>query len=138
MQPRFIVEPEVAGELGHDSVLDSSVHPPVVKALHYHFQGWLGDVLLETFPAFIIQDDAAEYLIASGFTGFELRDLKVTYNPDFDLSGSMPRFSWLFIMGDKEKDDFSTLEDGRLIVSERALDLLNKVGISNAIVQKFI
>lgn len=134
--PRFIVEPEVAGELGSDSVLDRSVHPPVVKALHYHFQGWLGDVLLETFPAFIIQDDIAENLIASGFTGFELKDLKVSYSADFQLSESMPSFSWLFIMGDNEIDDFYTFEDGRLIVSERALNFLNKHGISNAVVQE--
>ena len=38
-----VVEPEVAGALGDRTEMDSSIHPPIVKRLHYEFQGWLGD-----------------------------------------------------------------------------------------------
>lgn len=42
----FYIEPEVAGGLGRNTVMNRAVHPPVVSKLHYHFDGWLGDVLL--------------------------------------------------------------------------------------------
>lgn len=44
-----LIEPEVAGSLGKETELDSSVFPPHVKKLHYEFDGWLGDDILESF-----------------------------------------------------------------------------------------
>ena len=46
----FVLKPEVAGELGEASIVDTSHWPPIVENLEYHFQGWLGDVLLASFP----------------------------------------------------------------------------------------
>lgn len=43
------IEPEVAGGLGEETQMDSTVHPPLVKKLHLEFEGWLGDDILETF-----------------------------------------------------------------------------------------
>lgn len=50
------LEPEVAGGMGNDTILDNSVHPPIVTFLHYHFSGWIGDDILETFPYFIFSE----------------------------------------------------------------------------------
>ncbi|CDX39985.1 hypothetical protein MPLSOD_40275 [Mesorhizobium sp. SOD10] len=48
----FYLEPEVSGGLGDDTVMDTGVHPPpVVARLHYEFDGWLGDVIVTSFPA---------------------------------------------------------------------------------------
>ncbi|WP_241280098.1 hypothetical protein [Chryseobacterium cucumeris] len=44
---RFI-EPEVAGGLGEQSQLDNSFLPPLIKNLHYEFEGWLGNDLVES------------------------------------------------------------------------------------------
>ena len=49
----WLVSPEVAGELGDGTVMDTAVHPPWVSRLHHRFQGWLGDDLLECFPCFL-------------------------------------------------------------------------------------
>ncbi|MFY9952572.1 MAG: hypothetical protein WAK54_05070, partial [Bradyrhizobium sp.] len=65
----FFVEPEVAGGLGPLTVMDTTTHPPIVSKLHYHFDGWLGNVLLETFPCFIVTDGARQALQAIGATG---------------------------------------------------------------------
>lgn len=35
----YYLEPEVAEGIGHNSVLDVSVHPLVVSKLHYYFDG---------------------------------------------------------------------------------------------------
>lgn len=43
MNKFFALEPEVAGGLGPNTVMDRSVHPPRVSHLHYVFDGWMGD-----------------------------------------------------------------------------------------------
>lgn len=63
--PTYYVEPEVAGELGPGSVVDSSVHPPVVSRLEYVFTDWLGDCIVETFPCYIVTADAADSINAA-------------------------------------------------------------------------
>jgi hypothetical protein len=50
----FQIAPEVAGGWGRNTVMDRSIHPPHVTKLHFEFDGWLGDVLLESFPCYII------------------------------------------------------------------------------------
>ena len=34
----FYIQPEVAGGLGKNTVMDRSVHPPIVSRLHYEFR----------------------------------------------------------------------------------------------------
>ena len=72
----FYVQPEVAGGLGALTVMDTTTHPPIVSKLHYHFDGWLGNVLLETFPCFIVTDGARQALQAIGATGANSTRLK--------------------------------------------------------------
>ena len=50
----YAIEPEVAGGLGPNTVMNRTLHPPAVSKLHYNLDGWLGDVLLETFPALLL------------------------------------------------------------------------------------
>jgi len=138
MMDYYIVEPEVAGGLGRRTKLDRSVHPPIVHSLHYEFEGWLGDALLETFPVFIVTEVAAETILAARLTGVEFSDLEVTKSEQFDELchlNRLPNFVWLKPSGVIRNDDFSCANDGRLIVSERALQVLKKVGIDHASVE---
>ena len=52
----YFIEPEVAGGWGGNTIADTSVHPPKISKLHYQFDGWLGDDLLESFPCFIVSE----------------------------------------------------------------------------------
>lgn len=72
----FLVEPEVAGGLGKYTIMDRNTHPPIVSKLHYQFDGWLGDVLLESFPCFIVTEAAKLKLQAVGATGIRFDELK--------------------------------------------------------------
>ncbi len=54
MSNYYVVEPEVAGGCGPHSVVDQQHGRPKVLRLHYVFEGWLGDDLLESTPCFII------------------------------------------------------------------------------------
>lgn len=138
--PYFIVEPEVAGGLGDRTEMDRSVHPPVVTRLHYQFDGWLGDALVESFPAFIVTEAASEALIAAGLTGVEFSEAEIATTEtfrEFYPGRDLPSFVWLKPVGQAARDDFGTAADGRLVVSQRALDVLRECGLDHAVVEAF-
>ncbi len=133
---RFIVSPEVAGELGADTVMDTSVHPPRVSRLHYELHGWLGDDLLESFPVFVVTDRLARALRGSDLSGWRLGPVQVTKSDEFEElhpDRELPGFFWLQVDGDGAAD-FALSADHRLEVSERALELLRRFQIDNALV----
>jgi hypothetical protein len=137
----FYVEPEVAGELGDRTVLDSTVHPPRVDKLQYKFVGWLGDSLLESFPCVIATQDAADALAKFGITGVQFADLEVTVSDEFHAlypERELPTFRWLQVDGIAGKDDFGIASDYRLVVSGKGIDLLQPYGIGNALIEPFV
>ena len=52
-----------------DTDTDTTTTPPQVHGLHLVLDGWDGDALTECYPCFLATRDAAEQLVASGFTG---------------------------------------------------------------------
>jgi hypothetical protein len=95
---------------------------------------------LETFPVFIVTEDAKNALLESGLTGMAFDEVEVTLSDLFQelyAGRTMPTFAWLK-PGQAGEGDFGVAADGCLVVSERALDLLQRLGISNASVEPFI
>jgi hypothetical protein len=137
-----IVEPEVAGGWGENTVADSSTHPPRVSKLHYRFDGWLGDAILESFPCYIATEEAKRKIETIGATGVQFADVEVSVSEQFkDLYGDrqIPKFRWLQILGKAGQDDFGILPapDLRLVISDRILEALRQLGISHATIQPF-
>ena len=134
----FSIEPEVAGDLGENTIMDSNRHPPLVKKLHYEFITWLGDALLESFPCFIVTESGMKKLQAASLTGINFGPVEVTASEefqDFYPDRKLPTFAWMQAQGVPGQDDFSIGPDFRLVVSERALQVLRELGISHAKVQ---
>jgi hypothetical protein len=132
---RWVVSPEVAGELGDDTRLDSSVHPPKVYRFHHRFEGWLGDELLEAFPCFLVSSDLAKALEEERLVGFSLGEVQVSVSPEFQelYPGCvLPEFRWLKITGENRDADFRLTSDFRLEVSSKALKVLRKFRIAHA------
>lgn len=128
------LEPEVAGELGSQTIMDNSIHPPLVKKLHYQFSGWLGDDILESFPCYIITKKLEDHINLSNFTGVKFDDLIVTkgetfveMNPDIDL----PEFKWMQVTGQAGVHDFGLAKDFRLVISNNVFDLLSNFNIAH-------
>ncbi|MBA4017919.1 MAG: hypothetical protein C0483_12145 [Pirellula sp.] len=122
-----VLEPEVAGGWGERTVADTSIHPPRVTVLHYKFDGWLGDELLESFPCYIVTSQLGRALTAAGLNGFRLAVVEVTASEQFaemypDVH--LPAFEWLQVVGVAGVDDFGVSADHQLVVSERARDVL--------------
>jgi hypothetical protein len=74
----YLIEPEVAGGWGENIIVDVSVHPPIVKKLHYEFDGWLGDCIVEGFPSYLITKDVQKQLIVSRMTGVCFDEVEVS------------------------------------------------------------
>ncbi|MEQ1810610.1 MAG: hypothetical protein ABL889_11830 [Terricaulis sp.] len=132
----YLLEPEVAGGLGEHTIMDRRVHPPIISRLHYHFDGWLGDAILETFPSFIVTQKAQEALLAEGISGIAFDRVEISVSDAFQElypGRQLPKFVWLKPEGKVGHEDVGTVEDGRLVVSQRALDVLSGLGISNAL-----
>ncbi|MET3448212.1 hypothetical protein [Ralstonia sp. 1138] len=133
----FFLEPEAAGGLGENTILDASLHPPRIDRLHVELGGWLGDAILETFPCVMATKLAAEALERNGATGIELAELEVSASAVFHEmhpARKVPSLYWLKVTGDAGKHDFGIATDLRLVVSEKALDVLRPFGIQHALI----
>lgn len=136
----FMLEPEVAGGLGEHAELDTSIYPPRVTHLHFQFEGWLGDDLLETFPIFLVSESLATKLAESRLGAFTFRDAEVTLSPEAEemLAGrSLPAFRWWDVSGRAGVDDFGVTDKAELVVSDRALAVLREGRIDQCDVTEY-
>ncbi|MER9328179.1 hypothetical protein NKJ26_19475 [Mesorhizobium sp. M0152] len=120
--------------------MDTSVHPPVVSKLIYQIEGWFGDVIVTTFPCFLVVAEVKQALQNIGFSGASFAHVEVTKSDDFlELQPhvELPQFVWLKVNGKAGHDDFGIASDLRLVISERMLDLLNDFGIPSATVEPY-
>ncbi|GAA3989203.1 hypothetical protein GCM10022247_04650 [Allokutzneria multivorans] len=130
----YIVQPEVAGDFGDNTVLDFSVEPAVVTRLEYRFSDWLGDAVLECTPCFIVTEALAAAITEAGLTGVEFDELEVSLSPEGEelIEEPLPRWKWLRFTGKAHQEDLGVDEDFMLVVSERALAVLREHGLNNA------
>jgi hypothetical protein len=134
----YLVEPDVAGELGPGTEMDTSVHPPIVSRLEYLFQGWYGDELIESFPCYLATAALVGRLQAHGLTGYRAAEVLITVSPEMrelQPDAALPSFVWLQIVGTRGVDDFALAEDYRLVVSPAAMSVLQG-SIDGAIVEE--
>jgi hypothetical protein len=135
------IEPEVAGGIGADTKLDTTVHPPTVYQLHYEFGGWLRNDIVESFPCFIVTENLKEAILKSRLSGVDFDYVKVTTSNEFDelYPGLvLPPFNWMKILGKAGEDDFGISDKLLLVISEKAYNLLSLFDISAADVHDYI
>jgi hypothetical protein len=130
----YVLDPEVAGELGKNTVMDVSVHPPLVSNLHYELDAWLGDDLIQSFPCHLVTDRLKNTIENTSLTGVSFAPFEFELSANFKElhpSEEVPGFAWLKIFGKAGKDDFGVEAEGRLVVSERALKSLKKFALEH-------
>ncbi len=135
----YSLEPEVAGGLGDGTVMDSSVHPPHIEKLQYVFDGWPQDGLITSFPCFLVIKELGLELYHKHCSGFHLESLDVSTSDQFsDLYEGkvLPDFFWLKVNGVPAVDDFFIDEELRLVVSEKALEIIKLYGVNNADIEE--
>lgn len=140
MTAYYQIEPEVAGGWGESTEADTSTHPPTVYFLHYEFQGWLGDELLESFPCFLVTQRVGQALQEAGLVGYRLEEVKVSVSSEFlEAQGDLmlPEFHRLKITGRAGQADFGMSESLLLTVSEQALAVLRRFPLAHAEVSEW-
>jgi hypothetical protein len=128
----YYLEPEVAGWL-RDSPDELKAQTTV--RIHYEFEGWRGDVLLESFPCWIVTMPVKVAIESAGLTGATFGEAEVSASHqfrDFYPDRELPRFAWLKVGGMPGRDDFGISPNHILVVSEKALALLRGFGIEHA------
>ncbi|MFB9904392.1 hypothetical protein [Allokutzneria oryzae] len=133
----YIVEPEVAGDFGDNTILDHTVQPAAVTRLEYRFTNWLGDAILECTPCFIVTETLAGAISAAGLTGVAFDEVQISLSPEGEelIEDPLPAWKWLRFTGDPYRDDFG-LDKSMLVVSERSLELLREHGLEHADVEE--
>lgn len=127
--------PEVAGSIHEDVLIDVKTRPVSISAMHYEFDGWLGDDLLTASGYFIVTEALSHALGQAELTGFDLYTCEVSKSEQFEEmhpNRPLPVFKWLAIKGGFPADDFwFSKETAMLNVSEAALNVLQKFKIDN-------
>jgi hypothetical protein len=127
MTDYYILEPEVPGHFGDETVLDNSTHPPVVHSLSFEFDGWGGDQLVTAFPVYLVTETLAAELGRIGATGYKLAPVTVRTTRQFrEFYGKkkLPPFRWFQVTGKQWHDDFFRGPTNRLTASKRVLDIV--------------
>lgn len=137
---KYIIEPEVAGQLGDSTILNHQTKPPVIEKLHYEFDDWLGDDFLAGFQCFICTERLAQFIKENNLTGYEFEECKVSKSQVFnDLNENgldLPIFLWFKVVGD-ENEDFFMITNGTLVISEQALNTLKQFNINNCDLKEY-
>lgn len=136
----WLVDPEVAGQIGAGSQLDTSVHPPKVDYLVYAVENWSGDDIVQTFPCTLVTPRLAKALESAGLSGARAINTGVRVVCDSDSKiprGEKPDFWRLNVTGSLGQDDFALTSDARLVVSGRALEFLRGFSCAGSVIEPF-
>lgn len=132
---RWRIDPEVAGDIGPRTVMDTEFHPPRVTRLHYAFDTWLGDDIVQLFPCVIVSERLADALVSAGCSGVALDAVEVTLSDecavmDPGLLDRLPPFRWLRA-GESVENDVAIV-GAELFVSDAALRVLKSFRLDHA------
>jgi hypothetical protein len=149
----YFLEPEVSGGHGEHTIYGTEEDIAIegisgkVKYLHYEFEGWLGDDLLESTPAFIVSSNLGTELENSDFSDYKLEKCLITTSDDFKEmypNKNIPEFSRFIPLGkiEVEGDNFKNWSGdhvclspkGELVVTQDALDFFKRVSIDNCFI----
>lgn len=146
----YIIEPEVAGEIGEKTVYENvdgivnNHEKPIIKHLHFVFEGWLGDELLEVTPCFLASERLKNEIELCGFSGCSFEEIEVSFSYEFFEmypKRVVPKFYRLLpkkellvenaTYSDSSLDDFMVSQKSYLIVSDRVKRMFNFLHIDN-------
>jgi hypothetical protein len=139
----FYICPDVPGSLGENAVFDASVTPPLVSRMHYEFDAFSDDALITSFPGYVVTEEAKQKLLDAQVSGAAFGEVEVTTSEQFEEfrefhpGRELPSYAWLKPHGEAGFDDFGIAPNRRLVISERALDMLRQVGIPGADIEPY-
>lgn len=153
----YMLEPEVAGELGENTIYDNYDDvryrgaKPEISKLHFIFSGWLGDDIIESTPCFIVTEQLKTEIEKSMLRGYEFQDVEISLSDEFIEiypDRDIPQFKRLIPKGSVvvegetystwSGEDFNFSDKSYLVVSQRALNILKEFNMDNCDLYKLI
>jgi hypothetical protein len=128
----YALEPLVAGELGPETVLDRSTHPPQVDRLQFVLDTPTTADLIESFPVYLVSRQLADQLTAAGLVGFRFDDVEVLASDGYaDAHGDAPHkeYRWLRPDPGARGADVWIGDDLGLCVSDRMMTVLERADL---------
>ena len=130
----YMIEPEVAGEIGENTIYDNydeiinQKKKPIISHLHYIFDGWLGDELLEVTPCFLISERLKKEIENHGFSGCRFADVEVSYSDEFSVD---------ILMSGNMVEIHRAIKDGRNLKADRNLKQFMQLALLMSCYKKF-
>lgn len=139
----YIIEPEVAGGIGKNTIYEEceeSNRRYEIKHLHFVFEGWLGDQLLEVTPCFLVSEKIKNAIQKNMLTGCSFQDVEISCSEEFvelNYNKNIPLFYRMIplnVFDEKENYndnntifyDFMITENKSLVISEKAKKILEE------------
>lgn len=135
----YRLDPQVAGELGDETVLDSSTHPPLVSQVDYVLDQPDADDLIQSFPIFLISTGLGSRLQDAGLTGFALAGALVRPSENYlAIYGAVPhpQYMWFQVIRADIEADCWLDESLQLCVSDRMMRHLEAADLSDCLIEE--
>lgn len=135
----YILDPQVAGELGDGTVLDGSTHPPTVSKVDYVLDQPNADELIQSFPVFLVSAGLGTRLQQAGLSGFNLADVSVRPSDNYvALFGDAqhPQYLWMQVNGLPAGADCWLDTSFQLCVSDRMMSIIETAVLSDCLVEE--
>jgi hypothetical protein len=114
-----------------------------LETFHMVLEDWNSNDIVTTSPGFAVTRPLADRLAQSDLSGFELKDMYLSISENGtramrEKGALIPELIWLDVDGaDGEADFFLTKTYPPLVVSERALALLQEFNLANADIEDY-
>ena len=147
----FVIEPEVAGEIGESTIYENydaittKGERPIISHLHFVFMGRLGDDILEVTPCFLISEKLKQAIEKSELKGYKFQNIEISLSEEYEEmypDREKPCFYRLLPQGtisvqdemysNWDNMDFCVTEKSYLVLSEKAINILNCFRLDNA------
>lgn len=137
----FQLEAMVPGWIGEQSVSKIIDNREVFEKVHYVFDDYPTDCIVERCPIYLVNEDLKRALETLGATGCQFDDAIITESDSYQghtsslTDNSLPRFSWLKILGEAGSNDIGIRPPRMsIVISARVLELMRALGLHDCIV----
>lgn len=139
MNTKFILNVDVPGEMGDNTIIDNRFTPIKVYHLEMVFDRFPDDIF-KTSPVYVVSNNLYDIIIDQKLSGINNpRLISYNFNVQYNLlqrDGKKPTQNYYMVdISENESDDFSLIRVNnvkRLSVSERGYNLLKSFKIENA------
>ena len=145
----YQIHPQVDGHFGRNTVfIDESARPIQIEKLHMELDSFTGDDIITSIGIYVVTDQLAGILQSAvpKISGISFADVEISKSDEYYWNQTkgydyapeqLPKFVWLKVSGEAGVDDFAKPSKGHLVVSERALHVLQSFNLEHCKIKEF-